>query len=273
MDGHKSLNLERHETVVEVVLCGPSKGNALGPDHFREIPEVFAALDKDDGVRAVVVRGAGDHFTYGLDLFAMMGELGPVVTGSGLAAERTRLFDLIAQVQRGYDAIAACRKPVIAAVHGWCIGGGLDLIAACDIRLCAQNAKFSLRETRMAMVADLGSLQRLPAIIGQGNTRELALTGKDIDAQWALRTGLVNEVFDSPAQLLEGARALASEIARNAPLVVQGVKRVLNYCADKSTQDGLQYGAAWNAAFLQSNDLAEALAAFSEKRPPRFTGR
>ena len=266
---YKSVRLERSEAVVEVVLIGPGKGNAMGPDFWREMPELFAALDRDEEVRAIIVRGDGDNFSYGLDLQAMMGSLGM----ANLAAERTRLLDLVGEMQLGFDRVAACRKPVIAAVNGWCIGGGLDFIAACDIRLASVDARFSLREVKVAIVADLGSLQRLPRIIGDGLTRELAFTGKDITAARALQINLVSEVFETRDAMLEAARRVAREIAENPPLVVQGIKRVMNYCADKSVADGLGYVAAWNAAFLQSNDLVEAMTAFMERRAPRFKGQ
>jgi enoyl-CoA hydratase len=238
------------------------------------MPEAFARLDGDEEVRAIIVRGAGDQFSYGLDLAAMMGDLGPHFSGAAnLAAERTAMLDLVLQMQQAFDRVEACRKPVIAAVVGWCIGGGLDLIAACDIRLCSADARFSLREVKVAIVADLGSLQRLPRIIGEGNTRELALTGKDISAERALRINLVNEVYDTPEALIEAARTVAHEIAANPPLVVQGIKRVMNYCADKSVKDWLEFVAVWNSAFLQSHDLNEAMTAFRERRAPRFKGR
>jgi enoyl-CoA hydratase len=268
---YRSLRVEQQDGVAEVVLTGPGKGNAMGPDFWRELPLAVAALEADDGVRAVIVRGEGAHFSYGLDLGAMVAEL--PTTGENLAAERTRFLDSILRMQAVVTSVAACRKPVIAAVSGWCIGGGLDLIAACDIRLCSAEARFSLRETKIAIVADIGSLQRLPHIIGEGNTRELALTGKDIEADRALRMGLVNEVYESAEALLAGARAMASEIAANAPLVVQGTKRVLNERIGRSVDEGLRYVAVWNAAFLQSLDLQEAIAAFFERRPPRFEGR
>jgi enoyl-CoA hydratase len=269
---YRSLRVERGETgVAEVVLMGPGKGNAMGPEFWRELPLDVAALEADDSVRAVIVRGEGAHFSYGLDLGAMASAL--PTTGENLAAERTRFLDTILRMQGAVTSVAACRKPVIAAIAGWCIGGGLDLIAACDIRLCSAEARFSLRETKMAIVADMGSLQRLPHIIGEGNTRELALTGRDIDAERALRMGLVNEVFQSPEALLAGARTMAGEIAGNAPLVVEGTKRVLNERIARDVQDGLRFVAVWNAAFLQSLDLEEAIAAFFERRPPRFAGR
>ncbi len=274
MTEYKSLRMEKTEGVVEVALIGPGKGNAMGPDFWREVPEAFAALDRDEDIRAIIIRGEGDNFSYGLDLPAMMGDLGSHFgAGENLAAERTRLLDLVGDMQKAFNNVAACRKPIIAAINGWCVGGGLDLIAACDIRLCSADARFSVREVKVAIVADLGSLQRLPRIIGEGATRELAFTGKDITASRALQMGLVNEVSETRDALLEAARKLAREIAGNPPLVVQGIKRVMNYCADKSVSDGLGYVAVWNSAFLQSADLAEAMTAFRERRPPHFKGR
>lgn len=270
---YKSLRVESRDGVVEVVLTGPGKGNAMGPDFWREMPELFAALDRDEDARAILIRGDGDHFSYGLDLAAMMGSLGPPLGEKNLAAERTRLLDPIGDMQKACDNVARCRKPVIAAISGWCIGGGLDLISACDIRLCSQDARFSLREVRVAIVADIGSLQRLPYIIGEGHTRELAFTGKDIDAKRALQIGLVGDVYETQADLLAEARKLAREVAGNPPLVVQGIKQVMNHRIERAIADELRYVAVWNSAFLQSEDLAEAMTAFRERRPPKFTGR
>lgn len=268
---YKSLRLEKSNNVAEVVLTGPGKGNAMGPDFWREMPILFSDLDRDEETRAVVIRGEGGNFSYGLDLMAMVGDISP--SGRNLAAERTRFLDKVGELQEACNRVADCRKPVIAAVNGWCIGGGLDLISACDIRLASADAKFSLREAKIAIVADLGSLQRLPAIIGQGHTRELAFTGKDIDAARALRIGLVSDVYETPEGLLEAARQMAAEIAANPPLVVQGVKQVMNYCADKSIADGLQYVGVWNSAFMHSLDLVEAITAFRERRKPEFKGQ
>ena len=270
---YRSLRVSREESIAEVVLIGPGKGNAMGPDFWRELPQVFAALDQDEAIRAVIVRGEGQHFSYGLDLPAMLAEPAFHVSGENLAVERTQLHDTILRMQDAITSVAMCRKPVIAAVSGWCIGGGLDLIAACDMRLCSAEARFSLREVKVAIVADLGSLQRLPYIIGEGHTRELALTGKDIDASRAERIGLVNEVFETPDALLDAARETARQIAANPPFVTQGVKRVLDECRDKSVAEGLRYVAVWNAAFMQSHDLTEAFQSFLERRAPRFQGR
>jgi enoyl-CoA hydratase len=271
---YQSLRIEQADGIAELVLTGPGKGNALGPDFWREMPEALRALDADDSVRVILLRGDGANFTYGLDLMAMTESLGPLILGEGnLALERTKLLQLIEKMQAATEGLARCRKPVLAAVHGWCIGGGIDLIAACDFRYCSREAKFSLREVRVGITADLGALQRLPRIIGEGNARELAYTGGDVDAERALQMGLVNQVFATPEELLATARATARRIADNPPLVVQGAKQVMEYCADKSVADGLRYVAVWNSAFLQSHDLAEAFAAFAERRPPRFQGR
>lgn len=265
-----SLQIQRDGAIAEVILTGPGRGNAMGPATWTELPEAFSALDADDSVRAVVLRGAGDHFSYGLDLMAMLPELSGLLTGTQLARGRQKLLALIEQMQRAAGAPEACRKPVIAAVDGWCIGGGLDLIAACDVRICAARARFSLREIKLAIVADLGSLQRLPHIIGEGHTRQLALTGEDIDAARALRIGLVNDVYDTPEALHDAARAMARRIAENSPVTAQGAKQVLNASRGRTVAEGLHEVALWNSAFLQSTDLAEALAAALERRPARF---
>jgi enoyl-CoA hydratase len=270
---YKSLRLTKNDGIAEIVLTGPGKGNAMGPDFWREMPEVFSALDCDEETRVIIIRGDGGNFSYGLDLPAMMGAISPRLTGPSLAAERSKLLDKIGDMQQACDRVARCRKPVIAAVAGWCIGGGLDLIAACDIRLCSEDARFSLREVRIAIVADIGSLQRLPRIIGEAHTRELAFTGKDIDSRRALHTGLVSDVYEDETALLDAARSLARQIAANPPLVVQGIKQVMNDCRDKTISEGLRYVAVWNSAFLQSEDLIEAMNAFRDRRPPQFKGK
>ncbi|MBI4208917.1 MAG: crotonase/enoyl-CoA hydratase family protein [Deltaproteobacteria bacterium] len=269
---YKSLRILKEDPIAEVVLTGPGKGNAMGPDFWKEMPELFSSLDRDERVRAVLLRGEGNNFSYGLDLLAMMEDLGPLLLGENLAGSRTRLLDKIGQMQQACQKVAQCRKPVIAAIQGWCIGGGLDLISACDARFCSSDARFSLREVQLAIVADLGSLQRLPRIIGEGRARELAFTGKEIDAEEALRIGLVNRVYKTSEELLEGARQCVCEIAKNPPIAVQGIKQVMNACDGKTVEEGLRYVATWNAAFLQSLDLAEAFAAFAEKRQPQFKG-
>ncbi len=268
----RSVKIAKSGHIAEVVLVGPGKGNAMGPDFWREMPAVFEMLDADPEVRAILLYGDGKTFSYGLDLPAMMSEPVFSVGGKKLAKERTDLLDMGLKMQKAMNNVADTRKPVIAAIHGWCIGAGLDLISAADIRLASSDAKFSLREVKVAIVADMGSLQRLPLVIGEAHTRDLAFTGRDIDSQYAYKIGLVSEVFESPEELLEAARKKAAEIAGNPPLVVQGIKRVMNEARDKQIGDSLRNVVLWNSAFMHSNDLIEAMLAFQQKRPPNFKG-
>jgi enoyl-CoA hydratase len=266
MPDHLSLHTADHIAVVTLERL------TMAPSFFGEIEATFRALAADPSVRVVIVRAAGKAFSYGLDLPAALQVLGPHLAG-GTAESRMELLAYTRKLQASFSAVAACPVPVIAAVHGLCIGGGLDLISACDIRLATEDAKFSLRETKIAIVADLGSLQRLPRLIGQGHTRELAFTGKDITAVRAREIGLVNEVYASPEALQSAAQAMAAEIAQNSPFAVRGVKEVLEAGEGKTVAEGLAYVATWNAAFLASEDLGEALRAFLEKKKPSFQGR
>jgi enoyl-CoA hydratase len=179
----------------------------------------------------------------------------------------------VLRLQASITAVAQCPKPVIAAVQGYCIGGGVDLIAACDIRLASADATFSVREAKVAIVADLGSLQRLPAIISAGHLAELAFTGKDISAARAREIGLVNDVAVDADGVRKAAYELAEEIAANSPIAVQGAKSVLAANEGRTVAEGLDYVATWNAGMLASDDLVEAMMAFMEKRSPKFTGR
>ncbi len=265
------LSIERDGHTATLWLDRAERRNAMGPAFWDDLPVLMRELSDDAAVRAVVIAAKGPHFTTGLDLTAF----GSIAGGDGEsseAARRQRLLRTIKRMQGAITAVADCPKPVIAAVHGYCIGGGVDLITACDIRLASADALFSVRETRIAIVADVGTLQRLPAIVGAGHVAELAFTGKDIPASRAKEIGLVNDVHPDTAALHAAARTLATEIAANSPLAVQGTKAVLRAGANRSVAEALDYVAVWNTAFLSSNDLGEAMAAFVQKRPPRFTG-
>ena len=249
----------------------------MGEDLWRDLPEAMAVLSNDPEVRAVVVAAKGPHFSVGLDLKAMGGLLGGIGAASGHessgAEKALHARRDILRLQASITAVAQCPKPVIAAVHGYCIGGGVDLIAACDIRLASADAVFSVREAKVAIVADLGSLQRLPSIIGAGHVAELAFTGKDISAARAKEIGLVNDVAADAEGVHQEALAMAHEIATNSPLAVQGTKAILASNEGRTVAEGLDYVATWNAGMLGSDDLLEAMKAFMERRPPTFTGR
>ncbi|GAA5229769.1 crotonase/enoyl-CoA hydratase family protein [Arthrobacter cryoconiti] len=260
--------------VALVRLTGPGRGNMMGLAFWAELPELFVALDADETVRAVVLSGQGSHFSTGLDVQEVLGGwLERMGAGTcAQAAARTELLGTIKSLQSAITAVASCRKPVIAAVSGWCIGGGVDLIAAADVRLASVEAKFSLREARLAIVADVGSLQRLRGIIGEGQLRELALTAKDITATRAEKIGLVNDVYADPDALLVAALDMAAQMAANSPLAVAGTKAVLNHGREEEIARGLDFVALWNTSFLHSEDLLEAVQALREHRPGVFSG-
>jgi len=271
-DAYESLTVDVDDHVATVTLTGPGKGNAMGPAFWAELPVAFAKLDADAGVRAIVLTGSGRNFSYGLDLASMGGTLAPVLAEGAMAKPRTEFHTELKAMQGTITAVADCRTPVIASIHGWCIGGGVDLISAVDIRYASADAKFSVREVKVAMVADVGSLARLPLILSDGHLRELALTGKDVDAARAEKIGLVNDVFPDAEASLAAAHQTAREIAANPPLVVRGIKDVLDEQRTAQVSASLRYVAAWNSAFLASKDLTEGITAMFEKRPPEFTG-
>ena len=267
---YQSLSLNQANGILTVSLLGPGKGNAMGPEFWDELPKAMDEINQLPDVRCIVFRGSGDHFSYGLNIGQMMPRLGSMTTGTVLANKRIDLMEQIRHMQSGFQKMHESPIPVIAAVHGWCIGGGVNMIAAADIRLCSRDAKFSLREAKLAITPDIGALQFLPHIIGEGFTREMAFTGADYDAAFAERIGLVNHVYDTPEALFAAATTLAQQIADNPATAVQGAKRVLNYSMNKSIEDGLQYVAVWNSSQLQSSDFSEAMQATLEKRKAEF---
>ena len=271
------LTIEVDGHVATLWLDRPEKRNAMGPDFWDDLPMAMAAIGGAPSIRAVLIAARGPHFSVGLDLVSMAGIAGAPEAPDGsrpsIAARASHARAEITRLQASVTAVADCAVPVIAAVHGWCIGGGVDLIAACDIRLASVDAVFSVREAKMAIVADLGSLQRLPAIINAGHLAELAYTGKDISAERAKEIGLVNDLAPDVAGVHQAAQTLALEIAANSPLAVQGTKAVLKANEGRTVAEGLDYVATWNAGMLASDDLTEAVTAFMEKRPPQLTGR
>ena len=275
------LAIEVDGPVATLWLDRAEKRNAMGPAFWTDLPRAMSTIGSDPAIRCVVVAARGPHFSVGLDLVAMTGLTGPSggegspAAASSLPSMAARARSARSEIQRlqaSVTAVADCPLPVIAAVHGYCIGGGVDLISACDIRVASTDAVFSVREAKVAIVADLGSLQRLSHIIGKGHVAELAYTGKDITATRAASIGLVNHVSADADGALNEARAMAAEIAANSPLAVQGTKAVLTASEGRSVAEGLEFVATWNAGFLASDDLTEAMTAFLEKRPATFTG-
>ncbi len=264
--------VEKEKHIAWVYLNRPEKKNAMGPDAWKEIIPIFNDIDKDDDILVSIITAEGKDFCAGIDFVTMVGEFDSVKNWNRSAKSMVKLFRMIPSLQETMSCIEKCPKPVICAIHGLCIGAGLDLASACDIRLATEDTRISLREAGVAFVADVGSLQRVPLIVGQGIARELAFTAGFITAARAKEVNLVNHVYKDKQELLEAAKNMALEIASNAPLAVQSAKEVLNYCRNKSIEDGLEYVAARSSMIVPSEDLAEAASAFAEKRKPRFKG-
>ena len=238
-------------------LNRPEKLNAMNWPFWRDLPLVVNDLEKDPDIRVVVIAGRGKSFSVGIDAFEFF--MTNQDTLAGATPEFREIFyDLILQMQEGFNHMTQGNNIYIAAIHRHCIGAGLDLSSACDLRLASKDATFSLRETKIAIVADMGSLNRLPNIIGQGNTRMLALTGRDFPATEALRMGLINELYENQEELMKGALNLAREITGNADNAVRGTKKILNYMEDHSVDDGLKFVAAWNSAFFNTGEVQKA---------------
>jgi len=263
------FKVEQDGYIAWLTLNRPDHRNIMGLTFFEELTKHFERFDEDPSVRGVVIKAEGKSFTAGLDLL----EFGSLLGGGIGADTREQLRKTILKCQEGMNAIERCRKPVIAAVHSHCIGAGVDLLCACDIRMATKDAIFSIRETRMGLIADLGTLQRLPHIIGHGWFRELALTGRDFTSQEALQMGFITRIGEDRQGLYEEAKGIASQIAACPPLAVQGAKEVILYSRDHGVNAGLHYVAQKNAAALPSEDVTEAMSAFMEKRTPVFKGK
>ncbi|XP_019701633.2 delta(3,5)-Delta(2,4)-dienoyl-CoA isomerase, peroxisomal [Elaeis guineensis] len=261
---------DRSVPVYHIYLNRPAQRNALTLPFFSELPRALAALDRLPSARALVISGHGPHFCAGIDL-SSLASITAAPSSDDPAAVRELLRRRILALQDAISAVERCRKPVVAEIHGACVGGGVDLAAACDIRCCSEDAFFSVKEVDLALAADLGTLQRLPAIVGYGNAADLALTGRRVSASEAKAMGLVSRVFPSRQALEEGVAALAGGLAEKSSLAVMGTKAVLLRSRDLTMDQGLDYVATWNAAMLMSRDLEEAVSARLQKRKPVFS--
>ncbi len=267
------ISLEVTDHVATLWLDRPDARNALGSAFWRDLPLATAAVGNNNDIRVLVVAAKGPHFTVGLDLKEFGGHFLSNEHSTSAASANARAYENVRTMQASVTSLASLNIPVIAAVHGYCLGGGIDLICACDIRLASRDAVFSVRETKVAIVADLGTLQRLPRIVGAGHVAELAFTGKDISAERAAEIGLVNAARgDGVDAVLDDAYEMAREIASNSPLAVRGSKAVLRANEGRSVEEGLDFVARWNTMYLASNDLTEAMTAFVERRAPTFRG-
>ncbi len=265
---YETLSLDVEDGIAHVRLIRGAEFNTMNRAFWPEMVAVFGEIDNDPAARVVVLSAMGKHFTSGLDL----NDFGAGLMGSdGEPARKAEsLRRTVLHMQETMTVLDRCRLPVLAAIQGACIGGGIDLISACDMRYCAEDAFFSIQETNIGMTADVGTLQRLPHILPHGIVRELTFTGRRMMSPEAREWGLVNQVFADHEALLAGVMAIAAEIASKSPIATVGNKEMLNYARDHSIQDGLNYIATWNAAMLSRADLGEAFMAKQEKRAPKY---
>ncbi|OHD72218.1 MAG: enoyl-CoA hydratase [Spirochaetes bacterium RBG_16_49_21] len=269
---YKFYLMEKKPPIARVYLNRPEKKNAMNAPAWSELIPIMEELDEDESIRSVIIAGKGSDFCAGIDLTGMAQTTPELMNKEQSGGIKLELYRKILKMQDGLTCIERCRKPVIAAVHGRCIGAGLDLITACDVRVCSHDAQFSLREAAVGFVADMGVLQRIVPIVGQGITRELAFTAKFISAARAKEILLVNEVFQNQDELIKGAERMAVEMSENSPLGVKATKIVLNQMKADTENESLVLNAILSTAIVPSHDLLEAAAAFAEKRKPKFTG-
>lgn len=265
---YSTLSLQLENNIAHLQLNRPDRANAMSRRLWRELGEAMAWADKTPDVRVVVLSGNGKHFCAGIDL-AMLGELMDDSATCG-ARKSEALREEILWLQRQLSAIEHCRKPVLAAIHGACVGGGVDMVSACDIRYCTKDAIFSIKEIDIAMVADVGTMQRLPRLIGDGIMRELAYTGRDVGGREAADIGLVNKCFSNKGAMMEQVLATAAIIAAKSPLSIRGSKQIILHSRDHSVADGLNHIATWNAGMLMSDDVKIALEARQKRETPKF---
>lgn len=267
----ETLKLSIQNHIAHVTINRPEKMNALNQTAWDEITEVFEYLDENADVRVVVLEGGESrNFCAGIDLSLLMS-----VSQNNTKCEgrkREKLRKNVLKLQAPINAIENCSKPVLVAIHGGCIGGGIDLVCGCDMRYCTDDAYFTIKEIDMGMVADLGTLQRLPKLIGEGMVREMAYTGSNVGGQEAERIGIVNRSFSDKSTMMEEVMKIAETIAQKSPLSIRGTKHILLHTRDHSVADGLNYIATWNAAMLLSADLQEAFEAKMGKRDGVFEG-
>lgn len=265
----ENFTLEIVDKVAELRFNRPEKANALDDTAWRELKQAFEDLDQNPEARVILLTGAGKHWCAGIDLSLLM-SLSQYQDIEGEGRKREQLRSFILHLQSCISAIEKCRKPVIAAIQGGCIGGGVDIATACDIRYAATDTYFTVKEVDLGLVADIGTLQRLPKIINSGLAYEMTYTGRKVDGKEAERIGLVARAYVTREEMENEVRTIAHTIARKSPLVIRGTKDVIQYSLEHSTADSLQYMATYNAAFLLSDDLMEAFQATMAKRMPTF---
>ncbi|MCA1711751.1 MAG: crotonase/enoyl-CoA hydratase family protein [Actinobacteria bacterium] len=265
---YRCFDVDITDRVAHVRLNRPDELNTMTPDFWRELPEIVTGISDDATARVVVISSTGRHFSAGMDL--------SVFGGDGLQADaepgrkHARMRSSAKLLQWSFTALEKARVPVLAACQGGVIGGAVDLVTACDLRYASADAFFCVQEINIGMTADVGTLQRIGKVIPEGVARELAYTGRRMQAARAYEVGLVQEVFADADSLVEGVLAIAREIAEKSPLAIWGTKVAMNYARDHSVDDSLEQIATWQSGMFQPADMVESFTAKAEKRPPAF---
>ncbi|WP_225783273.1 crotonase/enoyl-CoA hydratase family protein [Xenophilus sp. Marseille-Q4582] len=265
----RTLQLSLAGGIARIVLNRPEKANAINLAMWQELRRAMQWLQHTAEARVGILSAAGAHFSAGLDL-ASFDELQQATRDDCDGRAREKLLAAILDIQDTVTAIERCHKPVIAEVHAACVGGGIDIITACDLRYCSAQAWFCVKEIDVGLVADVGTLQRLPLLIGEGMARELCYSGRRVEGAEAQTIRLVNRCYDDAAALRQGVEEMARCLAAKSPLALRGTKQAITHAREHSIADGLQQVALWNAAMLFSNDLREVQQARSAGRAPRF---
>jgi enoyl-CoA hydratase len=254
--------------VAHLAMNRPEKANGMSPDFWEDLPRLTKELEQDMTIRAMVISGKGKHFTGGMDLSAFGSIMDLLKSEPGRSSYEMR--KLVLKLQNSFNALEEARFPVIAAIHGACIGGGIDMISACDIRLASNDAIFSIEEINIGMTADVGTLQRLPKLMAPGIVKELAYTGRRFSATEAKDWGFINTICDSQQDVLDKALELARQIATKSPLAISGIKQSIDYARDHNVADSLNQIATWNGGMLRPEDLMGAIKAKMEKKQAVF---
>ena len=270
---YESFKYTSEEGVGHLILDKGEDLNKMTMNFWYELPKILDEIDKDSSLRVLILSSTGKHFCAGMDL-KNFGTLGNDTEKKTNVPDKARigesLYRVAKELQDMLSKLEKLRIPVLAGIQGGCIGGGLDLVTAADMRFASKDAFFCIQEVNIGMAADIGTLQRLPRVIPEGKVRELAYTGRRMPAEEALEAGLVNKVYESHEEMISGLKEMAAVIASKSPLAVYGTKAILNFSRDHTIAEGLEYNALWSGAMLPQEDMAEAMMSNMEKRDPEF---
>jgi enoyl-CoA hydratase len=260
-----SLTIENH--VAHLVLNQPQAMNTMHPQFWRELDGVLTDLHRGSQARALVISSTGKHFSAGMALETFGGA---IQMNDASPEGRAAVFDTLSDMQATFTKLETLRIPVIVAIQGGCIGGAVDMVTACCIRYASSEAFFCIQEINIGMVADVGTLQRLPKLIPLAVVKELAYTGRRLTADKAMHYGLVNAVFDSPEATLQAAMECAQEIASKPPVAIWGTKQAIHYARDHTVDESLKQMGWLQAAIWSNHHVGEAVTAMKEKRTGNF---